>query len=103
MAAQEGALYGRKTQWPSALMLYIMAHVNLGLLEHYQVQWHNIVGKMPWLAARNHLSQDELCCFYQEPDPDTPSELELATEEVYHRTVKNAAQRELGGHSIPCW
>ena len=45
MVAREGKLYGGKTQWPSALMLYIMANVNPGLLEHYQVQWRNIVGK----------------------------------------------------------
>ena len=50
MAAQEGALYGGKTERPSALMLYIMVHVNLGLPEHYRVQWHNIVGKTPCLA-----------------------------------------------------
>ena len=46
MAAQEGALYG------SALMLYIMEHVNPGLPEHYWVQWPNIVGKTPWLTAQ---------------------------------------------------
>ena len=51
MAAQEGTLYGGKTWRPSALILYIMEHVNPGLPEHYQVQWHNIVGKTPWLAT----------------------------------------------------
>ena len=101
MAAQEGALYGGKTWWPSALVLYIMVHVNPGLPEHYWVQWHNIVGKMPWLAAWNHLSQDELHCFYQELDLDTPLELEWVTEDVYHRQVEDAAQRESGGHSLP--
>ena len=34
MAAREGALYGRRTQRPSALVLYIIEHVNPGLLEH---------------------------------------------------------------------
>ena len=90
-----------KNRWPSALVLYIMAHVKPGLPEHYRVQWHNIVGKTPWLATRNHLSQDELCRFYQEPDPDTPSELELAMEDVYHRSVEDAAQRESGSRSLP--
>ena len=51
MAAREGTLYGGKTWRPSALILYIMEHVNLGLLEHYRVQWHNIVGKTPWLTT----------------------------------------------------
>ena len=101
MAAREGALYGGKTWRPSALVLYIMAHVNPGLPEHYRVQWHNIVGKMPWLTTQNHLSQDELCCFYQEPDLDTPSELERVTEDVYRWQVEDAAQRESGGHSLP--
>ena len=101
MAAREGALYGGKTRRPSALVLYIMERVNPGLLEHYQVQWHNIVGKTPWLAARNHLSQDEFRRFYQEPGPDTPSELEQATEDVYRWQVEDAAQRELGGDSHP--
>ena len=56
MAAWEGALYGGKTRQPRALILYIMEHINPALLEHYQVQWHNIVGKTPWLTARDHLS-----------------------------------------------
>ena len=54
MAAQEGTLYGGKTRRPSALVLYIMEHVNPGLPELYRVQWHNIVGKTPWLATQNH-------------------------------------------------
>ena len=74
MAAREGALYSGRTWQPSVLVLYIMERVNPGLPEHYWVQWHNIVGKTPWLAAWDHLSQDELCQFYQEPGPDTPSE-----------------------------
>ena len=82
-------------------MLYIMEHVNPGLPEHYQVQWPNIVGKTPWLAAQNHLSHDELCRFYQEPDPDTPSQLELVTEDIYCRSIEDAAQRESGSYSLP--
>ena len=101
MAAREGALYSGRTWQPSALVLYIMEQVNPGLPEHYWMQWHNIVGKTPWLAARNDLSQDELCRFYQKPGPDTPSELEWATEDVYHWQVEDAAQRELGGHLLP--
>ena len=57
MAAREGALYSGKTRWPSALLLYIMVHVNPGLLEHYRVHWHNIVGKMPWLATQKPREQ----------------------------------------------
>ena len=101
MAAREVALYGGKTRRPSALVLYIMVHVNLGLPEHYGMQWHNIVGKTPWLAARNHLSPDEFCHFYQEPGPDNPLELEQATEDVYRRQVEDAAQRESGDHPLP--
>ena len=47
MAAQEGALYGGKTRWPSALVLYIMEHVNPGLPEGFQVEWLSIVGSTP--------------------------------------------------------
>ena len=101
MAAQEGALYGRRTWQPSALIFYIMEHVNPGLPEQYRVQWPNIVGKTPWLTARNHLSKDEFRWFYQEPGPDTPSELEQATEDVYHWQVEDEAQRESDGHSLP--
>ena len=71
------------------------------LRKHYRVQWHNIVGKIPWLTGQNHLSQDELRRFYQEPGPDTPLELEQATEDVYHRQVEDAAQRESSDHSLP--
>ena len=78
-----------------------MEHVNPGLPEHYHVQWPNIVGKTPWLAARNHLSKDEFHRFYQEPGLDTPSELEQATEDVYHWQVEDEAQRESDGHSLP--
>ena len=101
MAAREGALYGGKTQWPSALILYIMAHVNPGLPEHYWVEWHNIVRKTPWLTAQNHLSQDEFHRFYQEPGPDIPLELELAMEDIYHQSVEDVAQRESGGQPVP--
>ena len=67
MVAREGKLYGGKTQWPSALVLYIMAHVNPGLLEHYQVKWTSIVGSALWLAVQDHMSEEELCHFYQVP------------------------------------
>ena len=100
MAAREGALYSAKTRWPSALVIYIMAHVNPGLLEHYRVHWHNIVGKTPWLATQNHLSQDEFCHFYMEPGLDIPSEMELATEYIYCRSVKGCSSERVGW-SIP--
>ena len=101
MAAREGTLYGGKTRRPSAVILYIMEHVNPGLPEHYRVQWHNIVGKMPWLATRDHLSEDKLHCYYQEPGLDNLSELEQVMEDVYCWAVEDAAQRELGNQPIP--
>ena len=39
--------------------------------------------------------------FYQEPEPDDPSELEKATEDVYHRAAENAAQQEGVDRPIP--
>ena len=100
MVAREGSLYGGKTRWPSALVLYIMAHVNPGLLEHYQVEWTSIVRSTPWLATWDHLSEEELHRFYQEPGPEVPSELELTTEDVYSRDVEDAAQQESGNQPV---
>ena len=101
MATREGALYGGKTRKPSALVLYIMEHVNPGLPEPYRVHWHNIVGKTPWLAFWEHLNREELQRFYQEPEPDDPSELEKATKDVYRRVVEDAAQWEEVDQPIP--
>ena len=101
MATREGALYGGKTRKPSALVLYIMEHVNPGLPEPYRVHWHNIVGKTPWLAFWDTLNGEELQRFYQEPEPKDPSELEKATEDVYRRAVEDAAQREGVDRPIP--
>ena len=101
MATREGALYGGKTCKPSALVLYIMEHVNPGLPEPYRVHWHNIVGKTPWLAFRDHLSGEELERFYQEPGLEDPSELEKATEDMYRQAVEDVAQREGGDQPIP--
>ena len=101
MAAREGALYGGKTCKPSALVLYIMEHVNPGLPEPYRVHWPNIVGKTPWLAFQDHLSGDELKQFYQEPGLDDPSELEQATKDVCHRADEDAAQQEELDRPIP--
>ena len=92
MATREGALYGGKIRKPSALVLYIMEHVNSGLPEPYRVHWHNIVGKTPWLAFWESLNGEELQQFYQELEPDDPLELEKATEDVYHWAVEDAAQ-----------
>ena len=39
MIAREGPLFGRKTHQPSALILYIMEHVNPGLPEGFRVEW----------------------------------------------------------------
>ena len=101
MATQEGALYGGKTRKPSALVLYIMEHVNPGLLEPYRVHWHNIVGKTPWLAFRETLNGEELQWFYQELEPEDPSEVEKATKDVYRRAVEDAAQWEGVDRPIP--
>ena len=101
MATWEGALYGGKTRKPSALVLYIMEHVNPGLLEPYRVHWPNIVGKTLWLAFWDHLSRDELKRFYQEPGPDDPLELEQATEDVCCQADEDAAQREELDRPIP--
>ena len=101
MATREGALYGGKTHKSSALVLYIMEHVNPGLPEPYWVHWHNIVGKTPWLAFREHLNREELQRFYQEPELDDPSELEKATKDVYRRVVEDAAQWEEVDQPIP--
>ena len=100
MATWEGALYSGKTRRPSALVLYIMEHVNPGLPKPYWVHWHSIVGKTPWLAIPDHLSGEELDRFYQEPGLEVLSELEKATEDVYRRAVEDAAQWE-GGKSCP--
>ena len=100
MATREGALYGGKTRRPSALVLYIMEHVNSGLLEPYRVHWHSIVGKTLWLAVQDHLS-GELDRFYQKLGLEVLSELEKATEDVYRRAVEDAAQREGGNQPIP--
>ena len=78
-----------------------MEHINPGLPEPYQVQWHNIVGKTPWLTARDHLSEDELRHFYQESGPEISAEPELATDDMYHWAVEDAAQRESGNQPIP--
>ena len=51
MAAWEGSLYGGRTRRPSALILYIMTHVNPCLPEQYQVEWPGIIRRTPWLAA----------------------------------------------------
>ena len=101
MAAQEGALYGRKTRWPSALVLYIMEHVNPGLPEHFRVEWPSIVGSTPWLISRNHMSREELDWFYSEPLPTVVSDLEVATEEVYDQECQDSAWRTGSDQPIP--
>ena len=93
MVAREGALFGRKTHQPSALVLYIMEHVNPGLPEGFRVEWLSIVGSTPWLISRNHMSQEELDRFYSEPPPTVPSDLEVAMEEVHDKGCWESAQR----------
>ena len=101
MAAQEGALYGGKTCWPSALVLYIMGHVNPGLPEHFWVEWLSIVGSTPWLIARNHMSREELNQFYSEPLPTVVSDLEVAMEEVYDQECQDSTRRTGSDQPIP--
>ena len=93
MAAREGALYGGRTCQPSALMQYIMDHVNPGLPEHFWVEWLSIVGSTPWLIAREHMSQEDQDRFNNEPLSDSAMDLEVATEEVCERQVRDKIQR----------
>ena len=93
MVAPKGALFGGKTCQPSALVLYIMEHVNPGLHEGFRVEWPSIVGSTPWLIFRNHMSQEELDLFYSEPPPTVPSDLEVAMEEVHDKGCRESAQR----------
>ena len=93
MVAREGALFGRRTRQPSALVLHIMEHVNLGLPEGFWVEWPSIVGSTPWLISRNHMSQEELDCFYSEPLLTVPSDLEVVMEEVHDKGCRESAPR----------
>ena len=72
MAILEDSLFGGRTWRPSALVLYIMAWVNPGPQDGFQVKWESIVGITPWLAAQEHISEQEL-----------PSDLELAMEDMW--------------------
>ena len=101
MVAREGALYGGKTHWPSALVLYIMEHVNPGLPEGFRMQWPSIVGSTPWLISWNHMSREELDWFYSEPLPTVPSDLEVAMEEVHDKECQDSARRTSSDQPIP--
>ena len=89
MATREGALYGRRTHWPSALVQYIMERVNPGLPEHFQVEWPSIVGSTPWLIAWDHMTQEDRDRFNNEPLPTVASDLEVAMKEVYERQCRD--------------
>ena len=93
MVAWEGTLFSGKTHRPSALVLYIMEHVNPGLPEGFWVEWLSIVGSTPWLISQNHMSQEELDHFYSEPPLRVPSDLEVAMEEVHDKGCRESAQR----------
>ena len=104
MAILEGNLFGGCTQRPSTMVLYIMARVNLGLDEGFCIEWASIVGNTPWLATRQHANEQELQQFYNEPALDMPSELELATEDVWHCIMEEAAWMDSGNQSVaPSW
>ena len=78
----------------------IMNRMNLGLPEHFRVEWMSIVGSTSWLATRQHLSNEDLQRFYDEPGLDVSSELEIATEDVWHHTLEDQAQWELGNQPV---
>ena len=82
MAILEGNLFGCHTCRPSALVPYIMAWVNPGPQDGFQVEWASIVGSTPWLTAQEHISEQKLQWF-DEPAPEMPSDLELATEDMW--------------------
>ena len=65
------------------------------------MEWTSIVGSTPWLAALEHLSEEDLQWLYNEPEPDVSLELELATEDVWHCTLEDIAQREAGNQPVP--
>ena len=58
-ATLEGDLFGGNIQKPSALVEYIMFRVNPGLDARFQIEWASIVGQTPWLAAQQHMSQEQ--------------------------------------------
>ena len=62
-----------------------------------QYCWQNTMARCPESFKQRWISSG----FNQEPGPDTPSELEQATEDIYRRQVKDEAQRESDGHSLP--
>ena len=101
MAAQEGALYGGKTHGPSALVLYIMEHVNPGLPEGFWVEWLSIVGSTPWLISQNHMSREELDHFYSKPLLTVVSDLEVAMEEVHDKECQDSTWRTGSDQPIP--
>ena len=72
------------------MVLYIMARVNLGLQDGFQVEWATIVGNTPWLTTQEHISEQELQWFYNEPALEMPSDLELAMEDIWCRITEEA-------------
>ena len=100
-AIQEGALFGRRTCRPSTLVLHIMDRVNPGLPEHFWVEWPSIVGSTPWLAARDHMTNEELDRFYSKPPPDVVSDLEVTTEAIYTQSCEESAQWRVATNPFP--
>ena len=101
MVIWEGKLFGGKTWWPSALLLYIMNRVNQGLPEHFRVEWMTTVGSTPGLATHSHLSEEDMQWFYDEPALEVSSELELAIDDVWCHTLEDAAQWESDNQPVP--
>ena len=82
------------------MVLYIMDWVNLGLQEGFYVEWASIVGNTPWIATWQHASEEELQWFYSKLTPDLPSELKLATEDVWHQIAEEASRIDSGNQSM---
>ena len=65
-----------------------------------QVEWASIVGSTHWLATQSHLSEQEFQQFYNQLEPEVPSELELETEDVLHCTMEEATWTDSGNWSV---
>ena len=65
------------------------------------MEWSGIVGYTPWLATQDHMSEEDLRQFYDEPAPDVLSELEEATKDVWHCTIEDMAGQDQGKPWLP--
>ena len=100
VAVLEGALFGGHIWKPSALVEYIIFRINLGLDAGFQIEWPSIVGSTPWLAAQQHMSDEEFKQFYSEKVPGKLSKMEQATEDIWRCMIEESVVRELGTQSV---